>query len=110
MPTVHYVYLVLSWSSILLYLVLVLTILTRRNRFGGTFYTLTVAQVSHEPSQLSSCFWKYSAMNRAFLTDSESPQSVPEILLLLHIQVILKPRKFGLFQLFSQQVHSPLAA
>ena len=49
-------------------------------------------------------------MNRAFLTDSESPQSVPEILLLLHIQVILKPRKFGLFQLFSQQVHSPLAA
>ena len=45
LPTVHYVYMGLVWTAILLYAAIVLTILGRRKLFGGTFYTLTVAQV-----------------------------------------------------------------
>ncbi|GMS82987.1 hypothetical protein PENTCL1PPCAC_5162, partial [Pristionchus entomophagus] len=83
LPASHYPLLVIAWCSIVIHCLILGIILRFRSgvtSFRSAFFTLTLAQ------------------------------SVISIFLLLHTELLTRPRDFGLFQLFQPENHSILAA
>ncbi|GMT32529.1 hypothetical protein PFISCL1PPCAC_23826, partial [Pristionchus fissidentatus] len=83
LPSSHFPLIIFTWLSILVYLLISIVIVRHRRivpAFKNPFFTLALAQ------------------------------SIPSILLLLHIELLVRPREYGLFQIFRVQTNSICAA
>ncbi|KAF8386361.1 hypothetical protein PRIPAC_75503 [Pristionchus pacificus] len=83
LPRSHFPLIILAWTSILVHFLIIIVIRKFRKRnqlYQNPYITLALAQ------------------------------SIPSIMLLLHVELLVRPREFGLFQLFRASTNSKLAA
>ncbi|GMR52977.1 hypothetical protein PMAYCL1PPCAC_23172, partial [Pristionchus mayeri] len=79
MPVYHYAIMGVGWPSIIIYLVMIVSILKNRHK---------------------------NALLRSSFFNMVLAESIPELLLFLYVEFLMRTRKFGFLQIFEKQIDS----